>query len=194
MSMNREQKRMLQRQARSTPTANRSASVASSSSVLPRSGPGCVQFGREVRAELRKVAWPSRSETGNYTTVVIITIIAITVVVAGLDWLFSVIRPGVVRRLMSTTEEPVATSDAADDCHRPPAHRHCGPGRVDRGGIARGRSDDPRWRPRCCRAATAADRRGNPPSRIHPHADVEVLDEDDLFDDEEPRPETRERL
>ena len=35
------------------------------------------------------MAWPSRSETGNYTTVVIITIIAITVVVAGLDWIFS---------------------------------------------------------------------------------------------------------
>ena len=29
------------------------------------------------------------SETGNYTTVVIITILAITAVVAGLDWIFS---------------------------------------------------------------------------------------------------------
>jgi len=35
------------------------------------------------------VAWPSRSETGNYTTVVIITIIVITLVVASLDWIFS---------------------------------------------------------------------------------------------------------
>ena len=49
---------------------------------------GCLDV-REVRAELRKVAWPSRSETGNYTTVVIITILAITAVVAGLDWIFS---------------------------------------------------------------------------------------------------------
>jgi preprotein translocase subunit SecE len=42
-----------------------------------------------VRAELRKVAWPSRAETGNYTAVVIITIVVITAIVAGLDWVFS---------------------------------------------------------------------------------------------------------
>jgi preprotein translocase subunit SecE len=50
---------------------------------------GLRQFAREVRAELRKVAWPSRAETGNYTAVVIITIVVITAIVAGLDWVFS---------------------------------------------------------------------------------------------------------
>ena len=88
MSMNREQKRMLQRQgevdADGEPIRQRRQQQRSAEERT-----GVVQFGREVRAELRKVAWPSRSETGNYTTVVIITIIAITLVVAGLDWIFS---------------------------------------------------------------------------------------------------------
>ena len=48
-----------------------------------------AQFSREVRSELRKVAWPSRSETKNYTVVVILTIVVVTAVVAGLDWVFS---------------------------------------------------------------------------------------------------------
>jgi len=88
MSMNREQKRMLQRQgevdADGEPIRQRRQQQRTAEERT-----GVVQFGREVRAELRKVAWPSRSETGNYTTVVIITIIAITLVVASLDWIFS---------------------------------------------------------------------------------------------------------
>ena len=91
MSMNREQKRMLQRQgevdADGEPIRQRRQQQQQQRSAEERTG--VVQFGREVRAELRKVAWPSRSETGNYTTVVIITIIAITLVVASLDWIFS---------------------------------------------------------------------------------------------------------
>ena len=88
MSMNREQKRMLQRQgevdADGEPIRQRRQQQRSAEERT-----GIAQFNREVRAELRKVAWPSRSETGNYTTVVIITILAITAVVAGLDWIFS---------------------------------------------------------------------------------------------------------
>lgn len=88
MSMNREQKRMLQRQgevdADGEPIRQRRQQQRSAEERT-----GITQFSREVRAELRKVAWPSRSETGNYTTVVIITILAITAVVAGLDWIFS---------------------------------------------------------------------------------------------------------
>ena len=88
MSMNREQKRMLQRQgevdADGEPIRQRRQQQRTAEKRT-----GVIQFGREVRAELRKVAWPSRSETGNYTTVVIITIITITLVVASLDWIFS---------------------------------------------------------------------------------------------------------
>jgi len=35
------------------------------------------------------VAWPSRAETANYATVVVVTIVAVTSIVSGLDWIFS---------------------------------------------------------------------------------------------------------
>ena len=89
MSMNREQKRMLQRQGEVDADGEPIRQRRQQQQRLAEERTGVVQFGREVRAELRKVAWPSRSETGNYTTVVIITIIAITLVVASLDWIFS---------------------------------------------------------------------------------------------------------
>ena len=90
MSLNREQKRLLQRQGEVD---------ADGEPVRERRQPqqqrpgedrvGVPQFSREVRSELRKVAWPSRSETTNYTVVVIFTIVVVTAVVAGLDWIFS---------------------------------------------------------------------------------------------------------
>ena len=89
MSMNREQKRMLQRQGEVDADGEPIRQRRQQQQRPAEERTGVVQFGREVRAELRKVAWPSRSETGNYTTVVIITIIAITLVVASLDWIFS---------------------------------------------------------------------------------------------------------
>ena len=90
MSMNREQKRMLQRQGEGDADGEPIRQRRQQQQQRPaEERTGVVQFGREVRAELRKVAWPSRSETGNYTTVVIITIIVITLVVASLDWIFS---------------------------------------------------------------------------------------------------------
>ena len=61
----------------------------SQTSHQPEERTGVAQFTREVRAELRKVAWPSRAETANYATVVVITIIAVTAIVASLDWIFS---------------------------------------------------------------------------------------------------------
>ena len=89
MSMNREQKRMLQRQGEVDADGEPIRQRRQQQQRPAEERTGIAQFSREVRAELRKVAWPSRSETGNYTTVVIITILAITAVVAGLDWIFS---------------------------------------------------------------------------------------------------------
>ena len=89
MSMNREQKRMLQRQGEVDADGEPIRQRRQQQQRPAEERTGLLQFGREVRAELRKVAWPSRSETSNYAAVVIITIIAITVVVAGLDWIFS---------------------------------------------------------------------------------------------------------
>jgi preprotein translocase subunit SecE len=76
--MNRETKRMMQRQGQmeadgspaSRPRPNQ-APVATRR--RQRSSP--VQFAREVRDELRQVAWPNRSEMLNYTAVVVTTLV-----------------------------------------------------------------------------------------------------------------------
>jgi|SRR5262245_14549981 preprotein translocase subunit SecE len=94
MAMNRQQKRMLQKQGqvdsdgapvarkRPAPQAPRPAAKAKEA----RTGP--VQFLREVRAELRKVAWPSRSEVRNYSIIVLITVVVLTTYIALLDVFF----------------------------------------------------------------------------------------------------------
>jgi preprotein translocase subunit SecE len=90
MALNREQKRLLQRQgeldADGQPIRQRRAPQAPRPKE-ERTKP--TQFVREVRSELRKVAWPTRSDTVNYALVVIVTIVVLTTIVAGLDWLFS---------------------------------------------------------------------------------------------------------
>jgi len=55
--------------------------------VQERTSP--VQFGREVRSELRKVSWPNRTEVINYSLVVLFTVIALTVFIGAIDWVFS---------------------------------------------------------------------------------------------------------
>lgn len=48
-----------------------------------------VQFGREVRSELRKVSWPNRTEVINYSLVVLFTVIVLTIFIGAIDWVFS---------------------------------------------------------------------------------------------------------
>src|ERR1700741_491487 len=44
-----------------------------------------AQFVREVRDEMRQVAWPSRSELINYTSVVLIALIIMITLIFGLN-------------------------------------------------------------------------------------------------------------
>jgi preprotein translocase subunit SecE len=46
------------------------------------------RFLREVRQELKKVAWPSRQEVFTYTVVVLVSVIFVTLLTFGLDYLF----------------------------------------------------------------------------------------------------------
>jgi len=48
-----------------------------------------VQFSKEVRSELRKVSWPTRTEVINYSIVVLITVVVLTVFIGAIDWVFS---------------------------------------------------------------------------------------------------------
>ena len=47
-----------------------------------------AQFVREIRDELRQVAWPTRSEMINYTAVVLATLVLMTALIFGLNYLF----------------------------------------------------------------------------------------------------------
>ena len=88
MAMNREQKRQLRRQgeidADGAPVRTRRAPTRQTEE---RTSPG--QFVREVRSELRKVVWPTRAETINYSIIVLVAIVLLTALIAGLDWAFS---------------------------------------------------------------------------------------------------------
>ncbi len=64
MAMNRQQKRMLQKQgqlgADGAPAARKRPAPQAPRPAAKEERTGPVQFLREVRGELRKVAWPSR--------------------------------------------------------------------------------------------------------------------------------------
>jgi preprotein translocase subunit SecE len=47
---------------------------------------GFRQFLREVRGELKKVAWPDRKQMLTYTLVVVVTVVVLTSYVFGLDF------------------------------------------------------------------------------------------------------------
>ncbi len=91
MAMNRETKRRLQRQgeldADGSPKATRRAAPSPTAPREPRTKPR--EFVREVNAELRKVAWPSRTETLNLSGIVLVFLIVMTLLIAGLDWTFT---------------------------------------------------------------------------------------------------------
>ena len=85
--LNREQKRQLRKMGaldeQGKPArAQRQPPKKKTDRVGPR------QYLREVRDEMRKVAWPQRPEVKRYSIIVIITVIVYTALVGGLDFLF----------------------------------------------------------------------------------------------------------
>jgi preprotein translocase subunit SecE len=90
MAMNRQQKRMLQRQGQlgddGEPAARKRNAPTAPRPQEERTSP--VQFVREVRSELRKVAWPTRAETTNYSIIVLVAVVLLTAFVALLDYVF----------------------------------------------------------------------------------------------------------
>lgn len=91
MAMNRETKRRLQRQGElgedGEPKAARRTAPNPNAPREPRTKPR--EFAREVNAELRKVAWPTRAETLNLSLIVFIFLVVMTAIIAGLDFGFS---------------------------------------------------------------------------------------------------------
>ena len=62
--------------------------VAAPTNVWSRKRVGVFQFLREVRAELKRVHWPSRSEVASYSLVVLVAVTLLTLFVFLLDQMF----------------------------------------------------------------------------------------------------------
>jgi preprotein translocase subunit SecE len=89
MAMNRQTKRMLQKQGQVGPDGEPIAAKRqppAGRTKEQRTKP--LQFVREVRAELRKVAWPTRGEVLNYSVIVLVTVLFMGVLVGVLDFAF----------------------------------------------------------------------------------------------------------
>ncbi|MGH9086848.1 MAG: preprotein translocase subunit SecE [Acidimicrobiales bacterium] len=109
--MNRETKRTMQRRGQlheGEPEADGPAAVATARPVTdaaadggaragragrtergrttPRNTP--IQFLREVRDELRQVAWPSREEIVSYSTVVLFTLVLMVLAIFAMNFVF----------------------------------------------------------------------------------------------------------
>ncbi|MAK52956.1 MAG: preprotein translocase subunit SecE [Actinomycetota bacterium] len=89
MSLNREQKRALKKRGElgedGTPVATRRQPAGK---PQQEQRVGFRRYLSEVRSELRKVAWPTRSEVINYSIVVLVTLVVITSMIALMDWGF----------------------------------------------------------------------------------------------------------
>ncbi|NDB26789.1 MAG: preprotein translocase subunit SecE, partial [Actinobacteria bacterium] len=52
---------------------------------------GPIQYIREVRDEMRKVAWPKWPEIRRYSIIVLVTVVIVTAFVGGLDAVFGIL-------------------------------------------------------------------------------------------------------
>ena len=87
--MNRQMKRMMQRQGQLAPDgtpARREAPRPAARPPKERIGP--AEYFRQVRAELRKVAWPTRAEVISYSIVVLVALLVLTALIFALDLAF----------------------------------------------------------------------------------------------------------
>lgn len=87
--MNRETKRMMQRQGQLAPDGTAARREAPRPQARPaKERIGAAEYVRQVRAELRKVAWPTRSEVINYSIIVLLALLFLTALIFALDYAF----------------------------------------------------------------------------------------------------------
>jgi preprotein translocase subunit SecE len=99
MGMNRQMKRMMQRQGQLSEDGSPAVQTRERRPPRPQAGArgtsgtrertGALQFVRDVRSELRKVAWPGRSEVINLSTVVFVTLVLLISLIFVLDLAFA---------------------------------------------------------------------------------------------------------
>ena len=67
--------------------------------TLPvRGGRGGIQFIRDTYNELKKVVWPTRKQTMNLSTVVVITSLIVGLLLGAIDWIFTRLMQGYLMR------------------------------------------------------------------------------------------------
>ena len=89
--MNRQTKRLMQKQGADRPRApeQRRQRTQTPQPGAPKERVGPLQYVREARSELRKVAWPSRQEVINSSIIVLICIVFMTALIFGFDYVSS---------------------------------------------------------------------------------------------------------
>ena len=89
--MNREQKRMMQRQGQVGADGAASSRRTSVQDVQRRRSERATprEFFRQIREEMRQVSWPTRPEVLNYTSIVFFVLVFMTSLIFGLGFGFS---------------------------------------------------------------------------------------------------------
>ena len=94
--MNRETKRLLQRQGQLGPDGEQAVAPRREPPRRPAGGAQAIgertkpaEFLREVRTELKRVAWPTKAETINSSIVVFVAVVVLTALIFGMDTLFA---------------------------------------------------------------------------------------------------------
>lgn len=85
--VNRETKRMMQRQGQGEPGAQVRRDPAQMARQV-QNRPTPREFFRGVRSELRKVVWPTRSDVTSYSVVVFVTLVLLLAMIFGLNIAF----------------------------------------------------------------------------------------------------------
>jgi preprotein translocase subunit SecE len=83
-------KRMMQKQGQLAPDGTPARKEPPRPAQRPptKERVGAAEYFRQIRAELRKVAWPTRPEVVRYSTVVLVALVLLTALIFGLDYLF----------------------------------------------------------------------------------------------------------
>jgi preprotein translocase subunit SecE len=68
---------------------DRRQQVGASRKPVKREKTSPATFVREVRGELRRVAWPTRAEVVNYSTIVLFTLVILVALIFVLDFAFA---------------------------------------------------------------------------------------------------------
>jgi preprotein translocase subunit SecE len=85
--VNRQTKRQMKRQGGETPAPAERRRPAPPPPHRERTT--AKEFIREVRGELKKVAWPTKAEVVTSTIVVLMAVIVMTLLIFGLDYVFA---------------------------------------------------------------------------------------------------------